>query len=45
MGEDGHKVEEIYNITSTYRWVDISSQLEFGASSEGIQPEPSEDMG
>ena len=45
MGEDGHKVEEIYNIPSIDRWTYKSSQRDFGAASEGIQPEESQDLG
>lgn len=45
LGEDGHKVEEICNIPSTNRWIDKSSQQDFGAASEGIQPTISEDLG
>ena len=45
VGEDGHEVEEIYNITSIDRWADRSSQHDFGATSEGLQPESSEDLG
>ena len=44
-GEDGHKVEEIDNITDTVRWEHRSSQQDFGATSEGIQPEASEYLG
>ena len=38
VGEDGHEAEQIYNIPSTDKWADISSQQYFGANSEGIQP-------
>ena len=44
MGEDGHKVEAIYDIPSTDRWSNISIQQEFGAASDGIQQEASEDL-
>ena len=45
MGEDGHEVEEIYNIPSTYGWENRSSQQDFGATSKGIRLEASEDLG
>ena len=45
MREDGHEVEEIYNIPSTDRWADISSQHDFGATFDQIQPKSSEDLG
>ena len=44
MGEDGHKVEEIYKFPSTNKWVGRSSQYDFGATSKGIQPEAFEDL-
>ena len=45
LGEDGHKIEVIYNIPSTGRWEDKSRQEDFGAASKGIQPEASEELG
>ena len=45
VGEDGHKVEEIYNIPSTDKWENKSSQRDFGATFEGMQPEESKDLG
>jgi len=36
VGEDGHKVEEIYNIPSRDIWANRSSQQVFGAASEGL---------
>ena len=45
MGEDGHKVEEIYNIPSIDRHVDKSSQQGFGIASEGIQLKACEGLG
>jgi hypothetical protein len=41
VGEDGHKVEEVYNIPSTDRWENKSSQQDFGATFEGLQSEAS----
>jgi len=45
VGEDGHKVEDIYNIRSTNIWADKSSQQDFGVASKGIQQEASQGMG
>jgi hypothetical protein len=45
VGEYGHEAEEIYNIPSTYKWADISSQQDFGATFEWLQSEASEDLG
>ena len=36
MGEDGHKVEEIYNIPTIDKCVEKSSQQDFGATYKGI---------
>jgi hypothetical protein len=32
LGEYGHKIEEIYNFNSKFRWENISTQCEFGSS-------------
>jgi len=45
VGEDGHEVEEIYNIPSIDRWANRSSQQDFGATFEGIQRGASKDLG
>ena len=45
VGEYSHKVEDIYNIPSTYIWANISSQQDFGTTFEGIQPEAFEGLG
>jgi hypothetical protein len=44
VGEDGHKVEEVYNIPSKDRWVEKISQRDFGAAFEGSQSEAFEDL-
>lgn len=44
MGEDGHKVEKIQSIPSTEKCADRSTQHDFGATSEEIQPEVFEDL-
>jgi hypothetical protein len=45
LGGDGLEVEDIYSIPSTDRWVEKSSQKDFGATFEGLQLEASEDLG
>ena len=45
VGEYGQKVEDIYNVPSANRWSDRSSQQDFSASSQGIQPKASKDLG
>jgi len=45
VGEDRHKVEEIYNIPSIDIWAYRSNEQDFGATSKGLQPKASEDLG
>ena len=45
LGENGHEVEEIYNIPLTDKWVDKSSQQVFGAAFERLQSKASKDLG